>query len=158
MLYFLLAALAVALDRLTKSWAATSLRLAPGGTIPLIKDALHFTYVENTGAAFGMLEGFRYALVVVMAAAIVVIVWELIRKRGHIPTLYGLALSLVLGGAIGNLWDRALYGFVVDFVDFRLINFAVFNVADSCICIGAVLLCAWFMFLADKQPKAHAAH
>ncbi len=128
----------LALDRLTKLWAVSSLRAV--GTIPLIP-FFDLTYVENTGAAFGMGRGANRLLTFVSIALII----ALQRMRRHWPKddpwLQWGAL-LVTAGAVGNLYDRVTSGFVVDFL--HLHHWPVFNVADSCITIGAVML-AWGM-------------
>lgn len=154
MLYWLIAVASVLLDRVTKYWAVASLKPHPDGTVPLILDALHLTYTENRGAAFGMLQGFRPLFLAITAAAMGFIIWELWRKRRSLQPLYGVALGLVLGGAFGNFFDRLMMGYVVDFIDFRLINFAIFNVADSSVCIGAVLFAIFTFFTGRKSDAA----
>lgn len=129
----------LALDRLTKAWAQD--RLASRGSVPVLP-FFHLTYVENTGAAFGMLfggNGFLAVLAVVLIVALAV--WR--RRLKSRERLTRLGVSLVLAGAVGNLYDRLAYGFVVDFLDFRV--WPVFNVADSAITVGAVVLAltAW---------------
>lgn len=129
----------LAVDRLTKAWAMGW--LASHGTVPVFP-FFQLTYVENTGAAFGVLYGGNAFLVVLAAALIVALaVWR--RKLQPHERLTRLGVSLVLAGAVGNLYDRLAYGYVVDFLDFRV--WPVFNAADSAITIGAVLLAftAW---------------
>ena len=116
-------------------------------TIPIIENALHITYVLNDGAAFSMLSGQAWILCgVTTALVIAIIVYFLKKTTTHIPTLW--MLGLIIGGGIGNLIDRffrgdtIFYGKVVDYIDFRLINFAVFNFADCCVVIGVFALIA----------------
>ncbi len=127
----------VALDQLTKY--LTVFYLKPVDTVPLIKDVLHLTYVENTGAAFGMMKDSRWVFMTVSSVAIVAVLCYLFIKR---PTdkLECVSLAFIVGGGIGNMIDRTVLGYVVDMIDFRLINFAVFNVADSFVCVGAGLM------------------
>ncbi len=159
-LYYLIAAVVVALDQLTK-WLAVDY-LKPEGSVPLIDGVLHLTYAENKGAAFGMMENSRWVFMSVSTVAIAVLLVVIARygKRYKFATF---AVSMILGGGIGNMIDRLRIGYVVDFVDFRLINFAIFNVADSFVTVGAALLVVYlFMELvregkAEREKKAIAA-
>ena len=127
----------VALDQLTKLLSVLFLKNID--TFPLIRGVLHLTYVENRGAAFGMLANDRWVFLTVSTLTIIVV--GALLYFGHIEGLpYGIALSMILSGGIGNMIDRVALGYVVDFIDFRLINFAVFNGADSFICVGAGLM------------------
>ncbi len=130
-----IAVLAIGLDRLTKYLVQTT--LAPGQTLPLIPSVFHLTYVQNTGAAFGLFRGQGWPLAVISVVVCGWIVRELRRCASSI-SLVVISLSLVLGGAIGNLIDRVWLGYVVDFFDLRI--WPVFNVADSCITVGVGLL------------------
>ena len=135
MMPWLIAGLTVGLDRLTKCLVQAT--FAPGQTIPLIPSVFHLTYVRNTGAAFGLFRGQGWPLAIV---SIVVCAW-IVRELRHAASsrsMSVISLSLVLGGAIGNLIDRVWLGYVVDFFDLRI--WPVFNVADSCITVGVGLL------------------
>ena len=140
----------VVLDQLTK-WLAVEY-LIPVGTVPIIKDALHLTYVENPGAAFGMMQNSRWIFLLVSTVAIIAIIIYLI-KFAPKNKLALLSLAFILGGGIGNMIDRVALGYVVDFIDFRLINFAVFNVADSFVCVGAALLIIYVLLIDGKENK-----
>ena len=122
------------LDRFTKSWTLAHLLHRSVAVLPFLK----FTYAENTGVAFGMFHGNNLFFMGVSSSLVVVLL--LMRRRiqsyGFIPAA---GLALVLAGAIGNLYDRVAYGFVVDFFDLSFFP-AVFNVADSAITVGAVLM------------------
>jgi signal peptidase II len=110
------------------------------------------TYVENRGAAFGILQGQRWifiVLTVVIAAAIAYYLIKIPNKEIFLKT----ALSLVLGGAVGNLIDRVRLGYVVDMFDFTLINYPVFNIADSSLVIGSILLGYYLLFIGDLDFK-----
>ena len=136
-LYFVIAAAVVGLDQLTKYLVLKNLTSV--STVPLIKNVLHLTYVENRGAAFGMLSNNRWVFMVISSLVIVVMTaYIVINRRGGV--LGNVAVAFVLGGGIGNMIDRIWRGFVVDFIDFRLINFYVFNAADSFVCVGCGLL------------------
>jgi len=109
-------------------------------SIPLINGVLHLTYIQNTGAGFGIFKGGNTILIFVSLIIIGVLLYYFDRiildKAIHIP------IALVLGGAIGNLVDRVILGYVVDFVDFRI--WPAFNVADSAITLGALWLMAYY--------------
>ena len=137
LIYAAIAAAVIAADQATKFAAAAALRDIE--TFPLIKGVLHFTYVENRGAAFGMFSDKRWIFMVLSSVALVAIaVFTVINRKGRMMT--NVALAMIFGGGVGNMIDRFASGFVIDFIDFRLINFWVFNVADSFVCIGCGLL------------------
>lgn len=128
----------VALDQLTKYVATTELASGPVEILPF----LTFRYLCNTGAAFSILQGFTGFLTFVGVAFVVFFSWEIWRLRSieQPPLLFVLALALILAGAAGNLIDRVRQGCVVDFVHFEhgeWLNFPIFNLADSAVCIGA---------------------
>ncbi len=132
---FVLAGIVAALDQLIKGLVARS--LLPGQSIPLIPGFLSLSRVHNTGSAFGILEGRNLILIFVVIAVSAYLVWVVL--RGHLPGILGqLGLGLILGGAIGNLADRVVRGYVIDYIDFRF--FPAFNLADSCVVIGTVLM------------------
>ncbi|ACC98695.1 Lipoprotein signal peptidase [Elusimicrobium minutum Pei191] len=137
------------LDRVSKVFTLELLR--PLGSIKIFK-YFHLTYVENTGMAFGLFQNANLALAVMMCAVIIFLLvsWREIEKLR--PPLGWLGLSFILGGAIGNLYDRIFLGYVVDFIDLRV--WPVFNIADSFICIGAVLLAAAMLFPGKKETEA----
>jgi signal peptidase II len=123
-----------AADRATKVWAVEW--LYPRSPVPVFR-WFYLTYVENTGAAFGMMQGANLFFIGVSVVLFGGLFW--LRLRLPLSSLAAhVALALVAGGALGNLYDRILIGHVIDFLDFRV--WPVFNVADSCICVGAVLL------------------
>ncbi|MBF7096016.1 signal peptidase II [Alkalibacter mobilis] len=111
-------------------------------TIPLWEGVFHLTYRENTGAAFSIFTDMQLFLKIITSIFVVLLLIFLIKhvRSEKKFTLKALSLSFIIGGAVGNLIDRLRFNFVVDFFDFRLINFAVFNVADSFIVIGSILL------------------
>lgn len=151
-LYLLLTLLMIAADQLIKYWAVTVLQ--PMGSLPLLEGIFHLTYVENTGAAFSMLEGRRWFFIVVTLAAFLVFGW--LYKSGMFRGRLGsLCIACIAGGAIGNFIDRLRLGYVVDLFDFCLIHFPVFNFADICITAGAGLfiLLAWQDYRAEQAGK-----
>lgn len=155
----------VFLDQITKYLAVSCL---PRPTLPLIKGVLHLTYAENPGAAFGILKDHPWVFMVFSTVAIVAVAVYLLRgvsylsERGEdgryppISLLSAISLSLIATGGVGNMIDRVAYGYVVDFIDFRWINFAIFNVADSFVTVGAILLIVELVrtiFLEKKQKN-----
>ena len=147
-------AVTVFLDQITKY--LTIFFLKPIDTLPLIEDVLHLTYVENTGAAFGMMKDARWVFMVISTLAIVGILVYMFWKRPS-DKLMCVSLSFIVGGGIGNMIDRTLLGYVVDMIDFRLINFAVFNVADSFVCVGAGLMILHLILEMVRESKAEKA-
>jgi signal peptidase II len=153
--YFIfITAAVIFLDQFTKYLAIEF--LDPIGTYPIIKNVLHLTYVENTGAAFGMLKDARWVFMIVSSVAIVALAVYIAIQYKREPYICA-CLALIAGGGIGNMIDRIVYGFVVDFVDFRLIKFAVFNGADSFITVGAAMLIIYFIVEAIKDERAKKA-
>ena len=134
---------AIVLDNLTK-WLTVSC-LEYRETVPLWKDVLHFTYERNEGAAFGILSEHRWVFMVVSTVAIIGL---LVYLFGFKPKskLMQISLSMIAGGGIGNMIDRVYLGYVVDFIDVRLINFAVFNIADSFVTVGAFLFMGYMIY------------
>ena len=134
--------------------------LKPIEDFPLIDGWLHLDYVENTGAAFGMLKDHRIFFLVISTVGILLLLGFMILKRKQFSTLAIISMCMVIGGGIGNQIDRIVRGFVVDMVYVKIIDFAVFNVADAFVCIGVglMILC---LFTSDKwvladKPKASA--
>ncbi|NOY52548.1 MAG: signal peptidase II [Deltaproteobacteria bacterium] len=140
----LIAPLTVLVDQTSKHLVMTGMRL--GQSIPLLKGYLRLTYIRNPGAAFGFLstssEAFRvpFFLGISFLAITVVLIFYLRSAQGN--TLLQVGLSLVLGGAVGNLIDRFRFHEVVDFIDlyFRQYHWPAFNVADSAISVGVTIL------------------
>lgn len=133
MRYYFLAFAVLVLDQLSKWLVATY--MAIGDSIPLWRDVFHITSHRNAGAAFGILQNQRWFFVVITILIVAGLIFY-IKKMGTKQPLLSIGLGLILGGAIGNFIDRLLFGEVVDFLHFILINFAIFNVADAAITIG----------------------
>ena len=146
----LLIAGGVGLDRWTKHWAERVLR--PVGTIKLWDGVFQLTYAENRGAAFSVFHGQRWFLIAVTGAVLLLILWALFRR--WIPRgMARWAAYCVVAGAVGNLIDRAARGYVVDFFDFCLINFAIFNVADVFVCVGGGLFALWLIIGMARERR-----
>ena len=129
----------VLVDRLSKIFFSDL--LVYGESLPIIRNVLHMTMVHNTGIAFGFFKDQGITFIVIPIVAVVLLVFNIYYYRQNNEALsrtYIVAFSLILGGAIGNLIDRIVYGHVIDFIDFRV--WPVFNIADSAITIGAILI------------------
>jgi signal peptidase II len=149
--FAILALMVVILDRLTK--AAAIQYLSDGHAQPFIPGVLDFQLVFNEGAAWGIFAGARYAFVALALVAIVVVLVYLVTARPH-ATITVLALGLLIGGAIGNAVDRFQTGRVVDFIHPLFIDFPLFNIADSAITCGIILLAVAILFSKPEQkPK-----
>lgn len=140
-----LAVLVIVADRLTKMWVIAHIQT--GHAITVIPKVFRITHVLNTGAAFSMFEGsrspelVRNALIgfsIIAVIAVLIALW----KTGRQISLMSVSLALILGGALGNLYDRIRFAYVVDFLEIHIVHYhwPDFNVADSCIVVGACLL------------------
>ncbi len=151
MVTIIIAAILVAIDQISKFFIIRDLK--PVIDIPVWDGVLHLHYTQNTGAAFGMLPGLRWvflglACLFVIAAFIFVFVY-----KKKIDLMAKISLALITGGAIGNIIDRFRFGYVVDFIYVKIINFAIFNAADSCIVIGGILLGVYVLFVYKEKNK-----
>lgn len=151
MLVILVAAAVVALDQVVKALSVSLLTALPAYTYPLWPGVFHLTYTENRGAAFGMLQNGRWLFIAATVVACGAIVWFLWKERRRMHPLLKVALALILGGALGNLIDRVFLGYVRDMFYAVVINFAIFNVADSAVCVGCGLLFIDLLFLKGKR-------
>ena len=147
----IVAVLAVVLDQLSKYLAVAY--LMDIDTFPVIKNVLHFTYVENRGAAFGMLSEHRWVFMVLSVVGIIaLVVWLALSKVKS--RWMQCAIALVVGGGIGNMIDRVRLEYVIDFIDCRFIDFYVFNIADSCVCVGCAMVMLAVIIEEVKEKKA----
>jgi signal peptidase II len=135
----------VILDQWTKLLAVRD--LMPIDSTVLLDGILGLRYVENTGAAFGMLKGQRWFFIILSTAAIIAISIYLIKCRKTVPPFLGISLAMIVGGGIGNQIDRIANGYVVDFLEFLFMDFAIFNVADCFVTVGAALVIFDLLFI-----------
>jgi signal peptidase II len=149
-IYSVIILVGIFLDQLTKLLTANLMDLYE--SIPIIKDVIHITYVQNTGAAFGMMKDSRWLFMIV--STVMIIGLSLYLYLGHAESrLYGISIAMIVSGGIGNMIDRIALGYVVDMIDFTLIDFAVFNGADSFVCVGAGLLILALILDIIKESK-----
>jgi signal peptidase II len=140
-----IAALVIALDRWSKLWIIHNIRI--GHARVIIPHVFRLTHVLNTGAAFSLFEGSTSPatvrnLLIAFSVIAVIVVLALLWKYARQFSLVSFSLALILGGAIGNLYDRVRFSHVVDFLEVHIVHYhwPDFNIADSAICIGAILL------------------
>ncbi|MBE5785249.1 MAG: signal peptidase II [Clostridiales bacterium] len=138
MLELLIIAAILIIDLVSKHITAAWLPTLPGGNFPLINGVFELSYVENRGAAFGMLQDARWFFIVLTLVAVGILGWFIVKYRGCMHVRARIALALILSGAVGNFVDRLFLGYVRDMFYFSLINFAVFNVADAAITVGGI--------------------
>ncbi|PID81309.1 MAG: signal peptidase II [Clostridiales bacterium] len=148
LIYITVIIIVIIFDQVTKF--LTTLFLKPLGSVPIVQNVLHLTYSENTGAAFSMLRDRQLLLIVISGLAMVGFVVYLF-KWSQRPGQHWqkLCFAFIIGGGIANLIDRIRLSYVVDMIDFRLINFAIFNIADSFITVGAIGLLALILLNVD---------
>ena len=161
--YIFIILLVCVLDQLTKVWAmdviaaangTATAELVPGTSNPIVNGVLHMTYIENTGMSFGLLSEHRWVFMLLSTLGIAALFAYLVYLKGQ-DKLLCFSLSLMIGGGIGNMFDRVSLGYVVDFVDFCYFDFWkwVFNLADACICVGAALMVLSVLASYKKEKK-----
>jgi signal peptidase II len=148
--HFLMALLVLLLDQAGKGLVRARIPLHEN--IPVIPGFFRLTHVQNRGAAFGLFSDsaseWSVAFLILFSTVALVVVSRLLWRNSHALSATGFALALILGGAVGNLWDRLGEGFVVDYLDFYLgsYHWPAFNIADSAIVVGALILVAEILF------------
>lgn len=144
--YFIGIIILLVLDQVTKYWAVV--KLMPIKTLPFIEGLLGFRYTENTGAAFSILRE-KQLLLILLTSVIIVGLFgymvKAVRTETHIVVRW--AYMLLISGAIGNLIDRIRLNYVIDFLEFKFIQFPIFNIADICVVVGVSLLALATLFL-----------
>jgi signal peptidase II len=128
------------IDRLTKIWATNT--LINGNDLVVVKNIFSFSYLENKGAAWGIFQGGMNFLLIISVIIVIGIIFYLLKYKPKSKTMR-IGLSLVIGGALGNMYDRGIYKHVVDFIYFHykdVYSFPTFNFADMCVVVGTLLL------------------
>lgn len=146
---FILTLIIIAVDQITKYLAIDALKGSSAKVI--IPDFFRLVYVENYGAAFGILQNKKIFFVIITIAVVIGLILFLMRYYNRINLITKLSIATLLGGTIGNFIDRVRFGYVVDFFSFRLFNFyefPVFNIADIAIVISTILIV--YLLLFDK--------
>lgn len=150
----LIAGVLIAADMLTKQYVYGY--CYNGGekrTIDIIKGVICFTAVENTGASFGIFKDHTMALTIVSVICAVILLLFIFYTYKRRNLWLRSALIMIFAGAVGNIIDRFMLGYVRDFIYFELIDFAVFNFADSCLTVGAIVLIVYMIFFYSKDEK-----
>ncbi|AXF57868.1 signal peptidase II [Salicibibacter kimchii] len=150
-IYYLLALVIIIADQFTKWLTATYMEI--GDSVPIIENVLHITSHRNAGAAFGILQGQMWLFFIVTIIVTVGVVYFM-QTMGRTSLWIGMPLGILLGGTIGNFIDRVLHGEVIDFVDVYIgtYSFPIFNVADSALTIGVILLIGK-LFVDERREK-----
>ncbi len=148
-LSFVLTGIFIGIDQYTKYLAGHFLKEQP---LVVWRGVFELRYCENTGVAFSMLENQRWLFIPTTVLAMIFVLILLWRSPLCRHAVFRFSMILILAGGIGNLIDRTVYGFVVDFLYVKLIDFPIFNFADCCVVIGAVLLFIYFLFL-FREPE-----
>lgn len=148
-MYLILIAIVVVFDQITKRLILTSMDV--NNSIAIIDGIFHITYIQNRGAAFSILQEKTSFLIIMQIIVILVIAVYIIKKRKSEGKVLLTGLSLIMAGGFGNLADRLVYGYVVDFLDFRV--WPIFNVADISVCVGCGLLVLYVFILEPKNKK-----
>lgn len=143
--YLLLALVIAGADQLIKHFVLEN--LVNAGRVTAIPHILDLIYVENRGVAFGMFSNMRWLFVVITSIVIIAFIVMLF-KGGYKSKLFSISCALIVGGGIGNLIDRLMYGFVVDYLQLSFFS-PVCNFADYCITVGTVLLVIYLLFYSD---------
>ncbi len=146
---FGLSLLVAALDYLIKILVMNNLK--PVGSLTVIPGLFSLTYVENRGAAFGMLSNARWVFILFTILVIIALIYVVIKKRIE-SKLFNAAVILIIGGGIGNLIDRIFYGYVVDYLSVSFFP-PVCNFADYCVTVGAALMVIYLLFFSDMFEK-----
>jgi len=153
--YFLCAILIFAADQFSKEAVLSSIRLYE--SVPLIPGFLHLTFIMNTGASFGVLQG-RPGLFMIIIPLIIILIAFVVFFSQRISAFVRIVLGVITGGALGNLADRVAYGAVIDFIDFRGIWRYVFNIADMAVVCGSFVLAAVFLYREWKPIMDKVKH
>jgi signal peptidase II len=148
--YTIVIILLVLLDQAVKLAVRTQIPL--GGQVDFLPHVLGLTHIHNSGAAFSMLSGARWFFVALTLVFVVVALWFLLKGKRFHP-FGSWMLALVIAGALGNLIDRAVYGYVVDMFEVLFMHFAIFNVADIFVVVGGLGFCLYYGFFHEKWTK-----
>jgi len=133
----------VLLDRAVK-WAEVA-GMSVGQSVEAIPSILNFTYVQNRGVGFGLFQGITWLPILINLLVFATVAWMFYRWR-PVPTLVAIGSGLLCAGALSNLIDRLFFGHVVDIFELAFIRYPVFNVADSLITVGCIILVFWLLF------------
>ena len=146
MIYILIIAVGLILDRLSKIYAINNFIENPIKSL-----IINFTYLENRGAAFGILQDRRIFFLLITVGIVIYLIYYFVKNHKNNPLILNIALSFIISGALGNFYDRAFNGYVVDFIEFAFINFPIFNIADILVTIGCGLAIIYILFIHEEN-------
>ena len=148
-MYFIFSAIVVLCDQLLKYWVTTNIQV--GETMSLIPGLLSLTYVQNTGVAFSFLSDMRFLIIALVAVCLIALIIIMIKFKF---SAFGMiSLAAILGGALGNLIDRIVFGYVVDMFVIEFMNFAIFNIADIFITVGGIMFIIYYLFVYPRERR-----
>ncbi len=147
-MFYIIGALLIIIDQATKFLSVSKLK--PLGSVEIIKGILSFTYVENKGAAFGILQNARWVFILATIIIIAALIIYKIKSKEN-SKIYSYSSMLLISGGIANLIDRVFLGYVVDMIEVTFIDYPVFNFADCCVVAGAILLCIYVLKSETKK-------
>lgn len=145
MIYLIIIILGLLIDRLTKIYAVNNLMAKN-----IDGKLFNLTYLENRGAAFGILQDKRMVFIILTSAIVIYLLYYFVKNIKTSPRILNISLAMIISGAIGNFYDRLIQGYVVDFIEFSFVKFPVFNVADILVTLGCVLMIIYIIFHGDK--------
>lgn len=145
-----------AVDILSKYFIFSVLKNV-GDSVEVVPGFFNFVHVENKGAAWGIFAGNQIFLIIISVAVLAVYltfyILRLKRLKNKISITLSISVALVVGGCLGNLFDRIFLGYVRDFINLQFISFPVFNIADICVCLSVVFLFIYFIFVFSKEDE-----
>lgn len=145
-MYILIGAILIAADQIIKYFIHNNMLL--GNHYPLIEDFLYLTYIRNTGIAFGLFKNNNLFMIIVISIIILILLYFYNKEEKKVFTL-SISVTLLVSGAIGNLIDRVFYGYIIDYINFTF--WPAFNLADSLIVIGSILLGIYLIFQVEED-------
>lgn len=146
MIYILIIIVGLVLDRVTKIYATNNFI-----ENPVQGPIINLTYLENRGAAFGILQDRRIFFILITVAIVLYLLYYFYKSYKTNPNILNIALSMIISGALGNFYDRLINGYVVDFVEFSFVNFPVFNIADIFVTLGCALMIVYIIFVHEDK-------
>lgn len=146
MIYILIIIVGLVLDRVTKIYATNNFI-----ENPVQGPIINLTYLENRGAAFGILQDRRIFFILITVAIVLYLLYYFYKSYKTNPNILNIALSMIISGALGNFYDRLINGYVVDFVEFSFVNFPVFNIADIFVTLGCALMIIYIIFVHEDK-------
>ena len=146
MIYIIIIILGLVLDRVSKIYAVNNFI-----ENPIEGPFINLTYLENRGAAFGILQDKRIFFLIITIAIVCYLLYYFYKSYKTNPVILNVSLALIISGALGNFYDRFVNGFVVDFLEFSFFSFPVFNVADIFVTLGCVLMIIYIIFIHEDK-------